>query len=43
MTGSQLRSLPVGISSAIRGVIDGGGNGAAGNGNPGQCTDITCR
>src|SRR5262249_27447760 len=29
--------------SAVRGVIDGGGNHAAGNGNPAQCTNIACR
>ena len=29
--------------SAVRGVIDGGGNRAAGNGNPAQCTNIACR
>lgn len=28
--------------SAVRGVIDGGGNRAAGNGNPAQCTNIVC-
>ena len=29
--------------SAVRGVIDGGGNRAAGNGNPAQCTNIACQ
>jgi large repetitive protein len=29
--------------SAVAGVIDGGGNQAAGNGNPAQCTNISCR
>lgn len=29
--------------SAVRGVIDGGGNRAAGNGNPAQCTNIVCQ
>jgi hypothetical protein len=29
--------------SAVAGVIDGGGNRAAGNGNPAQCTNISCR
>ncbi len=29
--------------SAVPGVIDGGGNRAAGNGNPAQCTNIACR
>jgi hypothetical protein len=29
--------------SAVPGVIDGGGNQAAGNGNPAQCTNIACR
>jgi nitrous oxidase accessory protein NosD len=28
---------------AVPGVIDGGGNHAAGNGNPAQCTNIDCR
>jgi hypothetical protein len=28
---------------AVPGVIDGGGNHAAGNGNPAQCTNIACR
>lgn len=28
--------------SAVPGVIDGGGNRAAGNGNPAQCTNIVC-
>ena len=29
--------------SAVPGVIDGGGNRAAGNGNPAQCINIACR
>jgi len=29
--------------SAVPGVIDGGGNRAAGNGNPAQCTNIVCQ
>ena len=29
--------------SAVPGVIDGGGNRAAGNGSPAQCTNIACR
>ena len=29
--------------SAVPGVIDGGGNQAAGNGDPAQCTNIACR
>jgi hypothetical protein len=29
--------------TAVRGVIDGGGNQASGNGNPAQCTNIACR
>jgi parallel beta-helix repeat protein len=29
--------------SAVRGVIDGGRNRAAGNGNPAQCTNIICQ
>jgi parallel beta-helix repeat protein len=28
---------------AVRGVIDGGGNRASGNGDPRQCTNIVCR
>jgi hypothetical protein len=28
---------------AVRGVIDGGGNKASGNGDPRQCKHITCR
>jgi hypothetical protein len=28
---------------AVPGVVDGGGNHAAGNGNPAQCTNISCR
>jgi hypothetical protein len=28
--------------SAVPDVIDGGGNRAAGNGNPAQCTSIAC-
>jgi parallel beta-helix repeat protein len=27
---------------AVPGVIDGGGNQAHGNGNPAQCTNISC-
>jgi len=27
----------------VPGVIDGGGNRAAGNGNPAQCTNIDCK
>jgi hypothetical protein len=27
---------------AVPGVIDGGGNRAAGNGNPLQCTNVLC-
>ena len=29
--------------AAVPGVLDGGGNRAAGNGNPAQCTNIACR
>ena len=29
--------------TAVPGVIDGGRNRAAGNGNPAQCTNIACR
>jgi parallel beta-helix repeat protein len=28
---------------AVRGAIDGGGNKASGNGDPRQCTNVTCR
>jgi parallel beta-helix repeat protein len=28
---------------AVPGVVDGGGNRAAGNGNPAQCTNVACR
>jgi hypothetical protein len=28
---------------AVPGVTDGGGNRAAGNGNPAQCTNIDCK
>ena len=28
---------------AVPGVIDGGGNHAAGNGNPAQCINIDCK
>jgi large repetitive protein len=28
---------------AVFGVIDGGGNKASGNGNPAQCTNVTCK
>jgi large repetitive protein len=36
------RNRDLGIE-AVPGVIDGGGNHAAGNGNPAQCTNIDCR
>jgi parallel beta-helix repeat protein len=36
------RNRDLGIE-AVPGVIDGGGNRAAGNGNPAQCTNIDCR
>jgi large repetitive protein len=36
------RNRDLGIE-AVPGVIDGGGNRAAGNGNPAQCTNIECR
>jgi parallel beta-helix repeat protein len=36
------RNRDLGIE-AVPGVIDGGGNRAAGNGNPAQCTNIACR
>jgi hypothetical protein len=29
--------------SAVPGVIDGGGNRAAGNGDPAQCINLACR
>ena len=37
-----LRNGDLGIA-AVRGVIDGGGNKASGNGDPRQCTHIACR
>ena len=37
-----VRNGDLGIE-AVFGVIDGGGNRAHGNGNPLQCTNITCR
>jgi hypothetical protein len=36
-----VRNAKLGIN-AVLGVIDGGGNKAHGNGNPAQCTNITC-
>jgi Periplasmic copper-binding protein (NosD) len=36
------RNQDLGIS-AVPGVTDGGGNRAAGNGNPAQCTNIVCK
>jgi hypothetical protein len=36
-----LRNRDLGIE-AVRGVIDGGGNKASGNGDPRQCTHIVC-
>ena len=36
-----LRNGDLGIA-AVRGVIDGGGNRASGNGDPRQCTHIVC-
>jgi parallel beta-helix repeat protein len=35
------RNGDLGIS-AVAGVVDGGGNRAAGNGNPAQCTGVSC-
>ena len=35
------RNGDLGIA-AVRGVIDGGGNRASGNGDPRQCTNIVC-
>jgi hypothetical protein len=35
------RNADLGIS-AVAGVIDGGGNHAAGNGNPAQCEGVSC-
>ena len=35
------RNHDLGIE-AVLGVIDGGGNHAAGNGNPAQCTNVIC-
>jgi len=37
-----VRNHDLGIE-AVRGVIDGGGNKASGNGHPRQCTHIVCR
>lgn len=43
LTGNRaLRNADLGIE-AVRGVIDGGGNRASGNGDPRQCTNVTCR
>ena len=39
---SANRNHDLGIE-AVRGVIDGGGNRAAGNGDPTQCTNIDCK
>jgi parallel beta-helix repeat protein len=36
-----LRNKDLGIE-AVAGVVDGGGNRAAGNGNPAQCTGVDC-
>ncbi len=42
LTGNRaLRNHDLGIK-AVRGVIDGGGNKASGNGDPRQCTHIAC-
>jgi parallel beta-helix repeat protein len=38
-TGNGNRDLGI---EAVSGVVDGGGNTAAGNGNPAQCTGVTC-
>ena len=35
------RNGDLGIS-AVAGVVDGGGNRAAGNGNPAQCAGVSC-
>ena len=35
------RNHDLGIE-AVRGVVDGGGNKASGNGNPAQCTNVAC-
>jgi Right handed beta helix region len=37
-----VRNADLGID-AVRGVIDGGGNKASGNGDPRQCTNVACR
>jgi len=43
LTGNQAeRNRDLGIA-ARRGVIDGGGNRASGNGDPRQCTNLVCR
>jgi hypothetical protein len=39
---SAVGNADLGIE-AVRGVIDGGGNRASGNGDPRQCTNIACR
>ena len=36
------RNAAIGIE-AVRGVIDGGGNRANGNGGPRQCVNVKCR
>jgi hypothetical protein len=36
-----MRNADLGIE-AVRGVIDGGGNKASGNGDPRQCTHVVC-
>jgi large repetitive protein len=42
LTGNRaLRNADLGID-AVRGVIDGGGNRASGNGDPRQCVNVTC-
>jgi hypothetical protein len=43
LTGNEARhNGDLGIA-AVRGVIDGGGNKASGNGDPRQCTHIVCK
>lgn len=37
-----IRNADLGIE-AVRGVIDGGGNRASGNGDPRQCVNVACR
>jgi hypothetical protein len=43
LTGNRaVRNADLGIE-AVRGVTDGGGNIARGNGDPRQCVNVACR